>query len=158
MAEDWSKSINWVAERLAYLENVTRDGASREAVTRGVTADISTVNDIGRLERLDPQAAADLVQRAEDNLDLNLRQEVRTTLRNTKALRVHNGGSKKGADKGGPQASTQQTLLDDQLGKLREANTVLEAQVKTLSSENTYLKAELEEARKQLAERWKDSE
>ncbi|WP_368491849.1 ParB/RepB/Spo0J family partition protein [Pseudomonas sp. Hg5Tf] len=158
VAEDWSKSINWVAERLAYLENVTRDGASREAVTRGVTADISTVNDIGRLERLDPQAAADLVQRAEDNLDLNLRQEVRSTLRNTKALRVHNGGSKKSADKGGPQASTQQTLLDDQLGKLREANTVLEAQVKTLSSENTYLKAELEEARKQLAERWKDSE
>jgi len=74
-----------------------------------------------------------------------------------RSLRVHSGG-KKGADKGAPPASTQQTLLDDQLGKLREANTVLEAQVKTLTSENTYLKAELEEARKQLAERWKDSE
>ena len=90
--------------------------------------------------------------------DLNLRQEVRTTLRNTKALRVHNGGSKKGSDKGAPANSTQQTLLDDQLGKLREANAVLSAQVETLTSENTYLKAELEKARAQLAERWKDSE
>ena len=158
VAAEWSKGINWVAERLSYLVNVTKEGAGREAVARGITADISTVNDISRLDKLDPQAAADLLERAEGNEDLNLRQEVRTTLRNTKALRVHNGGSKKGSEKGAPGNSTQQTLLDDQLGKLREANAVLSAQVETLTSENTYLKAELEEARKQLAERWKDSE
>ena len=157
VAAEWSKGINWVAERLSYLVNVTKEGAGREAVSRGITADISTVNDISRLDKIDPQAAADLLQRAEDNEDLNLRSEVRNTLRQTKALRVHSGG-KKGGDKGAPPASTQQTLLDDQLGKLREANSVLEAQVKTLTSENSYLKAELEEARKQLAERWKDSE
>ena len=71
---------------------------------------------------------------------------------------MHNGGSKKKGDKGAPPNSTQQTLLDDQLGKLREANTVLSAQVETLTSENTYLKSELEKARAQLAELWKDSE
>lgn len=158
VAAEWSKGINWVAERLSYLVNVTKEGAGREAVARGITADISTVNDISRLDKLDPQAAADLLERAEGNEDLNLRQEVRTTLRNTKALRVHNGGSKKGSEKGAPGNSTQQTLLDDQLGKLREANAVLSAQVETLTSENTYLKAELEKARAQLAERWKDSE
>lgn len=158
VAAEWSKGINWVAERLSYLVNVTKEGAGREAVARGITADISTVNDISRLDKLDPQAAADLLERAEGNEDLNLRQEVRTTLRNTKALRVHNGGSKKGSEKGAPGNSTQQTLLDDQLGKLREANAVLSAQVETLTSENTYLKAELEKARAQLAERWKGSE
>jgi len=158
VAAEWSKGINWVAERLSYLVNVTKEGAGREAVARGITADISTVNDISRLDKLDPQAAADLLERAEGNEDLNLRQEVRTTLRNTKALRVHNGGSKKGSEKGAPANSTQQTLLDDQLGKLREANAVLSAQVETLTSENTYLKAELEKARAQLAERWKGSE
>ena len=158
VAAEWSKGINWVAERLSYLVNVTKEGAGREAVARGITADISTINDISRLDKLDPQAAADLLERAEGNEDLNLRQEVRTTLRNTKALRVHNGGSKKGSEKGAPGNSTQQTLLDDQLGKLREANAVLSAQVETLTSENTYLKAELEKARAQLAERWKGSE
>lgn len=158
VAAEWSKGINWVAERLSYLVNVTKEGAGREAVARGITADISTVNDISRLDKLDPQAAADLLERAEGNEDLNLRQEVRTTLRNTKALRVHNGGSKKGSEKSAPGNSTQQTLLDDQLGKLREANAVLSAQVETLTSENTYLKAELEKARAQLAERWKGSE
>lgn len=158
VAAEWSKGINWVAERLSYLVNVTKEGAGREAVARGITADISTVNDISRLDKLDPQAAADLLERAEGNEDLNLRQEVRTTLRNTKALRVHNGGSKKESEKGAPANSTQQTLLDDQLGKLREANAVLSAQVETLTSENTYLKAELEKARAQLAERWKGSE
>jgi len=158
VAIEWAKSINWVAERLAYLANVTREGASRDAVARGITADISTVNEISRLEKLDPQAAADLIDRAEGDLDLNLRNKVRGTLRHTKALRVHNGGTKKGTDKSTSPQSKQQNLLDDQLGKLREANTVLEAQVKTLSSENSYLKTELEEMRKQLAERWKEPE
>nr|WP_200756018.1 ParB/RepB/Spo0J family partition protein [Pseudomonas aeruginosa]BCQ06443.1 hypothetical protein [Pseudomonas aeruginosa] len=73
VAAEWSKGINWVAERLSYLVNVTKEGAGREAVARGITADISTVNDISRLDKLDPQAAADLLERAEGNEDLNLR-------------------------------------------------------------------------------------
>ncbi len=155
VAAEWNKGLNWVAERLAYLENVSRDGASREAVTRGVTADISTVNDIGRLERLDPQAAADLINRADDNPDLNLRQEVRTTLRATKALRVHKAASKKTDTNPASPAPAPQALLGDELDKLRESKSVLEAQVQTLESENAYLKAELEAARQKLAEVWK---
>lgn len=155
VAAEWSKGVNWVAERLAYLVNITKPGASREAVARGITADISTVNEISRLEKIDPQAAADLIDRAEDDSDLNLRNEVRTTLRQTKALRVHSGGKKKDGDKGPTPSSTQQHLLDDQIGQLREAKGVLEAKVKTLEQEVEYLKGELETARKQLAEQWK---
>ncbi len=151
VANEWNKSLNWVAERIAYLENVTSDGASREAVTKGITADISTVNDLGRLGRLDSAAAADLLQRADANPDMNVRTEVRTALRNTKALRVH-GGSKTKAKPAGP------ALLDDELDKLREANTVLSAQVETLQSEIDYLKTELDKARAAQAENWKAPE
>ncbi|HHW1937409.1 TPA: ParB/RepB/Spo0J family partition protein [Pseudomonas aeruginosa] len=155
VAAEWAKGVNWVAERLAYLTNVTQGGAGREAVARGITADISTVNEIARLEKLDPEAAADLLKRAEGDDDMNLRNEVRTTLRQTKALRVHSGGGKKGAEKQPAKPSTQQNLLDGELERLREAKTVLESQVESLTQENSYLKAELEAARQQLAEHWK---
>lgn len=151
VADEWNKSLNWVAERIAYLENVTTEGASREAVTKGITADISTVNDLSRLDRLDSAAAADLLQRADANPDMNVRTEVRTALRNTKALRVH-GGSKTKAKATGP------ALLDDELDKLREANSVLAAQVETLQSEVDYLKSELDKARADLAANWKAPE
>lgn len=151
VADEWNKSLNWVAERIAYLENVTTEGASREAVTKGITADISTVNDLSRLDRLDSAAAADLLQRADANPDMNVRTEVRTALRNTKALRVH-GGSKTKAKATGP------ALLDDELDKLREANSVLAAQVETLQSEVDYLKSELDKARVDLAANWKAPE
>ena len=151
VADEWNKSLNWVAERIAYLENVTSDGASRDAVTKGITADISTVNDLARLDRLDNEVAADLLQRADANPDMNLRTEVRTALRTTKALRVH-GGAKPKPKPAGP------ALLDDELDKLREANTVLAAQVETLQSKVDYLKAELDKARAAQAANWKAQE
>ena len=92
VADEWKKSVSWVAERLAYLDAVEQPGASRTAVQNGVTADISVVNDLARLERLDQAAAVELVQRAEEDPDLNLRNEVRTQLRTTKALRIKPGG------------------------------------------------------------------
>ena len=145
------QELELVAERIAYLENVTSDGASRDAVTKGITADISTVNDLARLDRLDNEVAADLLQRADANPDMNLRTEVRTALRTTKALRVH-GGAKPKPKPAGP------ALLDDELDKLREANTVLAAQVETLQSKVDYLKAELDKARAAQAANWKAQE
>lgn len=150
VANEWNKSLNWVAERIAYLENVTGDGASREAVTKGITADISTVNDLSRLDRLDSEVAADLVQRADANPEMNLRTEVRTALRNTKALRVH-GGTK-------PKAKSESTVPPEDLNKLREANTVLSAQIETLQAEIDYLKGELEKSRAAQTENWKSPE
>lgn len=150
VAGEWNKSLNWVAERIAYLENVTGDGASREAVTKGITADISTVNDLSRLDRLDSEVAADLVQRADANPEMNLRTEVRTALRNTKALRVH-GGTK-------PKAKSESTVPPEDLDKLREANTVLSAQIETLQAEIDYLKDELEKSRAAQTENWKAPE
>ena len=152
VADEWKKSVSWVAERLAYLDAVEQPGASRTAVQNGVTADISVVNDLARLERLDQAAAVELVQRAEEDPDLNLRNEVRTQLRTTKALRIKPGGKAKTAK---PAANTDE---DTELDVLKEQNAVLAEQVKTLEAEKEYLTQELEKARQQIAEQWKPTE
>ena len=152
VADEWKKSVSWVAERLAYLDAVEQPGASRTAVQNGVTADISVVNDLARLERLDQAAAVELVQRAEEDPDLNLRNEVRTQLRTTKALRIKPGGKTKTAK---PAANTDE---DTELDVLKEQNAVLAEQVKTLEAEKEYLTQELEKARQQIAEQWKPTE
>ena len=152
VADEWKKSISWVAERLAYLDAVEQPGASRTAVQNGVTADISVVNDLARLERLDQAAAVELVQRAEEDPDLNLRNEVRTQLRTTKALRIKPGGKTKPAK---PAANTDE---DTELDVLKEQNAVLAEQVKALEAEKEYLTQELEKARQQIAEQWKPTE
>ncbi len=152
VADEWKKSISWVAERLAYLDAVEQPGASRTAVQNGVTADISVVNDLARLERLDQAAAVELVQRAEEDPDLNLRNEVRTQLRTTKALRIKPGGKAKTPK---PAANTDE---DTELDVLKEQNAVLAEQVKTLEAEKEYLTQELEKARQQIAEQWKPTE
>ncbi|MCF5059270.1 ParB/RepB/Spo0J family partition protein [Pseudomonas proteolytica] len=152
VADEWKKSVSWVAERLAYLDAVEQPGASRTAVQNGVTADISVVNDLARLERLDQAAAVELVQRAEEDPDLNLRNEVRTQLRTTKALRIKPGGKTKPAK---PAANTDE---DTELDVLKEQNAVLAEQVKALEAEKEYLTQELEKARQQIAEQWKPTE
>lgn len=152
VADEWKKSVSWVAERLAYLDAVEQPGASRTAVQNGVTADISVVNDLARLERLDQAAAVELVQRAEEDPDLNLRNEVRTQLRTTKALRIKPGGKAKTAK---PAANTDE---DTELDVLKEQNAVLAEQVKALEAEKEYLTQELEKARQQIAEQWKPTE
>lgn len=152
VADEWKKSVSWVAERLAYLDAVEQPGASRTAVQNGVTADISVVNDLARLERLDQAAAVELVQRAEEDPDLNLRNEVRTQLRTTKALRIKPGAKTKPAK---PAANTDE---DTELDVLKEQNAVLAEQVKALEAEKEYLTQELEKARQQIAEQWKPTE
>ncbi len=143
VADEWKKSVSWVAERLSYLDAIETGGATRTAVQNGVTADVSVVNDLARLERIDPAAAAAVVQRAEADPDLNVRNEVRTQLKSTKTLRI-----------GGGKAKPKSTELD----LLKEQVAVLQEQVKILESEKTYLAEELEKARQQVADQWKPEE
>lgn len=147
VADEWKKSVSWVAERLSYLDAIEAGGATRTAVQNGVTADVSVVNDLARLERLDPAAAAGVVQRAEADPDLNVRNEVRTQLKTTKALRIGGGKAK-------PKTPGKATELD----LLKEQVAVLTEQVKTLESEKVYLAEELEKTRQQIADQWKPAE
>lgn len=147
VADEWKKSVSWVAERLSYLDAIEAGGATRTAVQNGVTADVSVVNDLARLERLDPAAAAGVVQRAEADPDLNVRNEVRTQLKTTKALRIGGGQVK-------PKTPGKATELD----LLKEQVAVLTEQVKTLESEKVYLAEELEKTRQQIADQWKPAE
>lgn len=147
VAAEWKKSISWVAERLSYLDAIEAGGATRTAVQNGITADVSVVNDLARLERLDPAAAANVVQRAEADPDLNVRNEVRTELKTTKALRIGGGKAKPKT----PEKATELDLLKEQVALLTE-------QVNTLKSEKVYLSEELEKARQQIADQWKPAE
>lgn len=147
VAAEWKKSISWVAERLSYLDAIEAGGATRTAVQNGITADVSVVNDLARLERLDPAAAANVVQRAEADPDLNVRNEVRTELKTTKALRIGGGKDKPKT----PGKATELDLLKEQVALLTE-------QVNTLKSEKVYLSEELEKARQQIADQWKPAE
>lgn len=149
VAAEWKKSISWVAERLSYLDAIEAGGATSTAVQNGITADVSVVNDLARLERLDPAAAANVVQRAEADPDLNVRNEVRTELKTTKALRI--GGGKAKPKPKTPGKATELDLLKEQVALLTE-------QVNTLKSEKVYLSEELEKARQQIADQWKPAE
>ena len=136
-----------MAERLSYLDAIEAGGATSTAVQNGITADVSVVNDLARLERLDPAAAANVVQRAEADPDLNVRNEVRTELKTTKALRIGGGKAK-------PKTPAKATELD----LLKEQVALLTEQVNTLKSEKVYLSEELEKARQQIADQWKPAE
>ncbi|MGY2172118.1 ParB/RepB/Spo0J family partition protein [Pseudomonas gingeri] len=152
VADEWNKGLNWVAERLKYLEVMASDGAGRAAVEAGITADVATVVEIGRLEKIDPKAAAELVSRAETDQDMNLRTEVRTSLKRAKAIRIGGGKTKKAAPAPGKQPSS---TVDEALAQLTEQITVKDALIKSLQDENGYLIQELQSARAKLGEVWK---
>lgn len=159
VADEWKKGLNWVAERLKYLEVMEKDGVGRSAVESGVTADVSVVNDLNRLEAADPQAAAALVKRAEDEPDMNLRTEVRAELQRAKgtgAKAIRMGGKKK------PSATTQPNKPDTDpeamIAQLKDQIDVQAVQIQTLEEERTYLQAQLQEARDQLKGNWKPAE
>lgn len=71
------KSLNWVYERLRFLDTMEAGGQASMAVTEGVTADISTVLEIQRLEKANPQAAAEFIEEAKADPSMNLRKAVR---------------------------------------------------------------------------------
>lgn len=80
VAEEWNKGISWVAERIKFLSVIESEGQASEAVTSGITADISAVNDLARLEKIDPEAAKNLVDQVKDDPEVNVRKAVREKL------------------------------------------------------------------------------
>lgn len=92
VAAEWNKGINWVAERIKFLEVVEADGQASQAVATGVTADISAVNDLHRLEKLSPSAAQAVIAQAKADPSTNVRKVVRESLQQLKpAAKVKNG-------------------------------------------------------------------
>ncbi|PEH40483.1 partition protein B [Burkholderia gladioli] len=87
VAVHWGKSLNWVHERVKFLDAVSVKGAAQLAVKAGLTADVSTVNNIARLDKADPGAALALVKSAAENPGMNLRTATRDALKETKAAK-----------------------------------------------------------------------
>ena len=80
VASEWNKGINWVAERIKFLGVVEADGHASHAVTAGVTADITAVNDLHRLETVNPDAAIAVIEEAKSDPRMNVRKAVRERL------------------------------------------------------------------------------
>lgn len=81
VAAEWQKSINWVSERLRYLEAVESQPVVQRAIEEGVTGDITTLNELNRLARIDPDAAATVINQATEEPSQNVRQNVREKLK-----------------------------------------------------------------------------
>lgn len=81
VAAEWQKSINWVSERLRYLEAVESQPVVQRAIEEGVTGDITTLNELNRLARIDPDAAATVIDQAAAEPSHNVRQNVREKLK-----------------------------------------------------------------------------
>ncbi|MBO1859291.1 ParB/RepB/Spo0J family partition protein [Burkholderia cenocepacia] len=84
VAAEWNKGLNWVAERIKFLEVVETGGHASEAVAAGVTADITTINDLHRLEKVDPAAAQAVIQQAKTDSTANVRKAIRSKLKDAK--------------------------------------------------------------------------
>lgn len=92
VAAEWNKGINWVAERIKFLEVVETDGHASQAVAAGVTADITAVNDLHRLEKADPAAAKAVIEQAKADPNTNVRKVVRDKLQDAKPAAKEKGG------------------------------------------------------------------
>lgn len=84
VAAEWNKGLNWVAERIKFLEVVEAGGHAGQAVAAGVTADITTINDLHRLEKVDPAAAQAVIEQAKTDSAANVRKAIRGKLKDAK--------------------------------------------------------------------------
>lgn len=84
VAAEWNKGLNWVAERIKFLEVVEAGGHASQAVAEGVTADITTINDLHRLDKVDPAAAQAVVEQAKTDSGANVRKAIRGKLKDAK--------------------------------------------------------------------------
>lgn len=84
VAAEWNKGISWVGERIKFLEVVETGGVASKAVLERVTADITVVNDLDRLEKTDPASAEDVIEQAKTDPNVNIRRVVREKLQDAK--------------------------------------------------------------------------
>ncbi|WP_217445735.1 ParB/RepB/Spo0J family partition protein [Burkholderia metallica] len=84
VAAEWNKGLNWVSERIKFLEVVEADGHASRAVAEGVTADITTVNDLHRLEKVDPDAAKEVIEQTKTDPSASMRKAIRSKLKDVK--------------------------------------------------------------------------
>jgi len=84
VAAEWNKGLNWVSERIKFLEVVEADGHASRAVAEGVTADITTVNDLHRLEKVDPDAAKAVIEQTKTDPSASMRNAIRSKLKDVK--------------------------------------------------------------------------
>lgn len=84
VAAEWNKGLNWVSERIKFLEVVEAGGHASQAVAEGVTADITTINDLHRLEKVDPAAAIAVIEQAKADPNVSTRKAIRSKLKDAK--------------------------------------------------------------------------
>ncbi|AWY53053.1 chromosome partitioning protein ParB (plasmid) [Burkholderia gladioli pv. gladioli] len=84
VAAEWNKGLNWVAERIKFLEVVEAGGRASQAVAEGVTADITTINDLHRLEKIDAASAQAVIEQAKTDSGSNVRKTIRNKLKAAK--------------------------------------------------------------------------
>ncbi|MGY0328615.1 ParB/RepB/Spo0J family partition protein [Xylella fastidiosa subsp. multiplex] len=85
VAAEWNKGINWVSERINFLEVVETNSLTSQAVTEGITADITAINDLYRLEKVNQTAAKTIIDQAKVDPGINMRKTVREKLQNAKS-------------------------------------------------------------------------
>ncbi|AXI82516.1 ParB/RepB/Spo0J family partition protein [Xylella taiwanensis] len=84
VAAEWNKGINWVAERINFLEMVEANSLTSQAVAEGITADITVINDLYRLEKISETAAKTIIDQAKVDPGINMRKTVREKLQDAK--------------------------------------------------------------------------
>lgn len=79
VAEEWNKSINWVAERLKFIEvlDEPKRSAARAMINEGLSADVSAVNEMARLEKKTPRAAKAALAELRNTPKVNVRAVIR---------------------------------------------------------------------------------
>lgn len=128
VAAEWQRSIAWVGERLTLLEAAEAGGAAAEVLSAGASSDIAAITDLHRLERLDPDQAANVAQQLQDSDGVNARKLVRDNLRVAKGAKKSGDSSaaasaEREARKEQPEAQTaRNTVADAELAPAQKAN------------------------------------
>lgn len=149
VAAEWNKGINWVAERIKFLEVVEEDGHASQAVATGVTADITAVNDLHRLEKTDPAAAKAVIEQAKADPSTNVRKAVRDKLKDAKPAGKGNG-VKGGSREREPAPA--EPAVDPRQQHMFEQNTSARSKRPTLAPEAAALVADAAEQAQALCE------